>query len=121
MTTSWKTGGVSGFWPGTGVAGLGNLRKDAVAFVLGGLVGAFAYMLTHPMWKSAGLVTGDETTVGTIDGIAAGGLFELPGDIVGIVLGVVMIGVAFALPGFPRGRERASERVEGSRRESVRS
>lgn len=112
---------LSGFCPGTGVAGLGNLRKDAVAFVLGGLVGAFGYLLTYPMWKAAGVVTGDKTTVGTIDGVSAGSLVDLPGDIVGIVLGVLLIGIAFALPRFPRGSRAATERPQDSPREPART
>ncbi len=98
---------LSGFCPGTGIASLGSLRKDALSFVLGGLVGAFLYMLTYPLWESAGLVDGDKTTVGTIEGIKAEGLLSVPGDVVGLVLGVVMIAIAFVLPRFPRGVDAA--------------
>lgn len=98
----------TGYCPGTAVAALGTLRKDALAFVAGGLVGAVLYALSYPWWKGLGLVTGDKLTAGEVAGSGADGLLNLPGQLVGLVLGVVFIGLAFALPRFPGRRPAAS-------------
>ncbi len=92
---------VAGYCPGTSVAALGTGRKDAVFFIAGGLLGAAAYMVTYPWWKATGLldkVLGGKVTLGTIPGAKYDGLTNLPGDVLGIVLGLALIAVAFALP-----------------------
>ncbi|MFP4274850.1 MAG: DUF6691 family protein [Paracoccaceae bacterium] len=88
----------SGFCPGTGVAAAATGRKDALFFIAGGLLGAAAYMLTYPWWKGAGLLDGAKLTLGTVPDAGYPGLTGLPGDILGIVLGLAFIAVAFALP-----------------------
>ena len=91
----------SGYCPGTGVAAAAAGRKDALFFVAGGLVGAAAYMVTYPAWKASGLldaIAGGKVTLGTVPGAKYEGLTALPGDVLGIVLGLVFVAVAFALP-----------------------
>ena len=91
----------SGFCPGTGVCAAATGRKDALFFIAGGLLGAAAYMATYPMWKASGLlddVAGGKVTLGTVPGSDYAGLFAVSGDILGIVLGLVFVLVAFVLP-----------------------
>ena len=53
------------------------------------------------MWKSSGLldsIAGGKVTVGTVPGSKFDGMAALPGDVLGIVLGLGFIALAFALP-----------------------
>lgn len=91
----------SGYCPGTGVCAAASGRKDAWFFIAGGLLGAAAYMVTYPSWKASGLldkIAGGKVTLGTVPGAKYDGLMALSGDILGIVLGLVFVVVAFALP-----------------------
>lgn len=91
----------SGFCPGTGVCAAASGRKDALFFIAGGLLGAAAYLVTYPAWKASGLldsVAGGKVTLGTVPGSKFEGLTALLGDVLGIVLGLVFVVVAFALP-----------------------
>ncbi len=92
---------LSGFCPGTGVVAAASGRKDALFFIAGGLLGAAAYMVTYPAWKASGLldgIAGGKVTLGTVPDAKYDGLTALPGDVLGIVLGLAFIAVAFALP-----------------------
>ena len=92
---------LAGYCPGTGVVAAASGRKDALFFIAGGLLGAAAYMVTYPSWKASGLldsIAGGKVTLGAVPGSKFDGLTALPGDIVGIVLGVGFIALAFALP-----------------------
>jgi len=91
----------SGYCPGTGVCAAATGRKDALFFIAGGLLGAAAYMVTYPMWQGAGLLDGAATTLGAIPGAEYDSLLNLRGDVVGLVLGVLFIVIAAALPGKP--------------------
>ncbi|MEZ6004500.1 MAG: YeeE/YedE thiosulfate transporter family protein [Planctomycetota bacterium] len=99
---------VSGYCPGTGVCAAAAGRRDALGFLLGGLLGAGAYMVTYPFWKGTGLLkdlAGGKVTVGAVPGSKFEGLTSLPGDWVGIGIGVALIAVAFVLPNQMRASE----------------
>jgi uncharacterized protein len=92
---------LSGFCPGTGVVAAATGRKDALFFIAGGLLGAAAYMVTYPSGKASGMldkIAGGKVTLGTIPGAKYDGLTAISGDILGLVLGLGFIAVAFALP-----------------------
>ncbi len=97
--------GTAGYCPGTGLAGIGDGRRDAVAFVLGGLVGAFAYMVTYPAWKASGLlddILGGKTTLAVTGNDAYGALLTgVPGWLVALVIGAMFVAIAWALPSTP--------------------
>jgi hypothetical protein len=93
---------VSGYCPGTGLTAAATGRKDALFFVIGGLVGAAAYMGTFAWVETTGIleqIAGGKATVGTISGTDYPALIGgLPGEVAGIVLGLVLITLAWALP-----------------------
>ncbi len=92
---------LAGYCPGTGLVAAASGRRDALFFVAGGLLGAAAYMMTYPMWKASGLLNsiwGGKVTLGAIPGSGYEGITGLPGDIVGIVLGLAFIAIALVLP-----------------------
>lgn len=93
---------VAGYCPGTGLTAAATGRIDAVFFVLGGLVGATAYMLTYSSVKATGLldsILGGKATVGTVSGTDYPALVSgLPGEVIGLGIGVALIAVAWLLP-----------------------
>ncbi|GGF56540.1 hypothetical protein SAMN05216376_101196 [Mameliella alba] len=102
----------SGFCPGTGVCAAATGRRDALFFIAGGLLGAAAYMATYPAWKASGLlndIAGGKVTLGSVPGASYDGIFAVSGDILGIVLGLVFVLVAFVLPDNLTGQKRPAE------------
>ncbi len=93
---------VSGFCPGTGLTSAATGRKDAMFFVLGGLVGAALYMASYAWVEKTGIlasILGGKSTLGRIDGTNYPSLIDgLPGEWIGIVLGVAFIAIAAGLP-----------------------
>ena len=70
--------------------------------MLGGLVGAFAYMLSYGWVKTTGVldkIAGGKSTLGEIAGTDYPALIPgVPGEWLGIVLGIVFLVVAYVLP-----------------------
>ena len=97
----------AGYCPGTGLAAAATGRKDALFFTSGGLLGAAAYMGNFAWVESTGAldsIAGGKTTLGKIAGTEYPALFEtVSGEAIGIVMGLVFIAIAFALPGRLRG------------------
>lgn len=93
---------VSGYCPGTGLTAVATGRMDALFFVLGGLVGAAAYMATYAGVKATGIlssIAGGKATLGVIAGTKYPALLAgVPGEWIGLVLGLVLIAVAWLLP-----------------------
>ncbi|NNJ74561.1 MAG: YeeE/YedE family protein [Anderseniella sp.] len=89
----------SGYCPGTGLAAAASGRRDALVYAAGGLVGAAAYMVTYPIWKSAGVLSGNALTLGAVPGAEYDALLPgISGDLAGILVGVALIVTAFMLP-----------------------
>ncbi len=106
---------LAGYCPGTGFAAIATGRWDAIFFVIGGLVGAFAYMITYADVKATGLLAeiyGGKATLGTVSGSKFPALFEgVPGEWIGMALGAVFVLIAVLLPASLRGgSEKASDR-----------
>lgn len=97
----------AGYCPGTGVAAAASGRHDALFFIAGGLLGAAAYMVSYPVWKASGLLDGAKLTLGTVPDSGYQGVLAVQGDVLGIVLGLAFIAVAFALPERPLRRQGA--------------
>lgn len=93
---------VAGYCPGTGLTAAATGRYDAMFFVGGGLLGAAAYMATYSWVATTGLmgsIAGGATTLGQISGTKYSGLFAaVPGEWLGLVLGIVLVAVAWVLP-----------------------
>lgn len=98
---------LSGFCPGTGVCAAASGRRDALFYILGGLAGAGAYILSHSAIRATGLlepILGGKATIGAVPGRDFPALLpSVPGDIAGILLGLAFVAIAFALPDRPRG------------------
>jgi hypothetical protein len=99
LGTGWA---ISGFCPGTGLAAAGAGRRDAIFFILGGLLGAAAYMASFPWIESTGVLSGilgGKATLGAVPGTDYPALIPaVRGDILGLVIGVVFVAVAYLLP-----------------------
>ncbi len=93
---------IAGYCPGTGLTAAATGRMDALAFVAGGLVGAAAYMGTYAWVESTGVlasIAGGKSTLGGIEGSGYPALIEgLPGEALGLAMGVAFVLVAAILP-----------------------
>jgi hypothetical protein len=94
---------LAGYCPGTGVAALGEGRKDAIFFIAGGLVGAWLYMITYSAFKGTFLLDkilgGNVTLAQTPRESYAVLLDSIPGIVPALIIAVVLGIIAWALPG----------------------
>jgi uncharacterized membrane protein YedE/YeeE len=98
---------LSGYCPGTGVVAAGSGRKDALLFVLGGLVGALLYALIYGGISSSALfakIAGGKTTLAlTGNSHYAALIGGVPGLVVAGVIALGFCAIAWVLP-LRRGR-----------------
>ncbi|NIP39471.1 MAG: YeeE/YedE family protein [Candidatus Dadabacteria bacterium] len=92
----------AGYCPGTGIAALGDGRKDAVSFIIGGLLGALVYMLVFGGIKGSALfnkIAGGKVSLAVTGNDSYPALLaNLPGIAVALILAIVFILVAWKLP-----------------------
>ena len=89
---------LAGYCPGTALAALGEGRKDALSFVLGGLVGAGLLMGTYRWLQQEGWFDswfGGKVTLAQTDMYES--ILTAQGNIVPIIIGLLFVGVAVAL------------------------
>ncbi|WP_323036725.1 YeeE/YedE thiosulfate transporter family protein [Pararhodobacter sp.] len=102
---------ITGFCPGTGVCAAASGRRDAMVYIVGGLLGAAAYALAYAGIKDTGLldaIWGGKVTLGAVPGLDGPALLPgMRGDVLGIVMGALFVIIAFALPGRPGTGQRA--------------
>ncbi len=93
----------TGYCPSTSTAALGDGRKDAIFFLLGGLVGAYLYMLAYARIQGTGLLEnilgGKVTLAQTPDPSYPALLGGVPGLIPALIVAVIIGVVAWKLPG----------------------
>jgi uncharacterized protein len=93
---------IAGYCPGTGLTALATGRIDALFFVVGGLVGAAAYMVSHVTVAETVLmnsIAGGKATLGPAPGTNYPALVDtVPGEWLGIGVGVAFILIAALLP-----------------------
>lgn len=93
---------VAGYCPGTGLAAAATGRIDAIVFVIGGLIGAFAYTLGYEAIAAAGLLDnwfgGKVTFAVSGNGKFPALLGYVPGIVVAGVLAVALMSIAALLP-----------------------
>ena len=93
---------IAGYCPGTGLAAAATGRWDGISYVIGGLAGAAAYMASFAWVKSTGVldhILGGKATLGPLAGTKYPAVFGgIPGEWLGLVLGVVFIAIAVLLP-----------------------
>ncbi len=90
---------VAGFCPGTGVVAAGAGRKDALFFILGGLVGAGLFTAMYGSIKDSWLFTslfGGSVTLAQNESTAS--LLEINGMAVAVVIALVFGAIAWLLP-----------------------
>ncbi|QQL45217.1 DUF6691 family protein [Sulfuriroseicoccus oceanibius] len=100
---------LGGFCPGTGVVAAGRGRKDALTFILGGLVGAWIFTLQYEGLAEAGWMEswfGGKATL--VDTGAKGATPLLEGEwtlVLAMAIGLAMLAIGKVLPLHPSGED----------------
>ncbi len=93
---------VGGYCPGTCVVALGRGRKDAMAFLLGGLLGAFVFMLVFGMIEDSAMfnsIAGGPVTIVDTDVEKYPPLIPgLPKLVVAGPIAIIFMAIAYILP-----------------------
>lgn len=90
---------IAGYCPGTSLTAIVAGRYDAIIFVIGGLLGAFAFSLSYDWFKQTGLMDSVKMTLADTGVEAYTGIFTFaPGWLVAVVLAAILIAVAVFLP-----------------------
>lgn len=94
---------LAGYCPGTGVAALGDGRKDAIFFVLGGLCGAAIYMCIYSALKGSALmeeILGGKATLAATPNESFNAIISgIPGIVVALIAAIAFGVIAWKLPG----------------------
>ena len=93
---------LAGYCPGTGVAAIGDGRKDALFFALGGLFGAYLYMVFYPKFKGTALlenVLGGKVTLALTPNESFSAIVTgVPGIVVALIAAAAFGLIAWRLP-----------------------
>ena len=92
---------IAAYCPGTGVAALGDGRKDAIFFVLGGFVGALVYMFVFSSIKNSGLfesILGGKSMLALTETSYPALIDNIPGIAVALVIAILFGLIAWLLP-----------------------
>ncbi|WP_299982790.1 DUF6691 family protein [Desulfobacula sp.] len=92
---------IAGFCPGTGIVAAGAGRKDALFFILGGLLGAFVFTLLYASLKATFLFAdlGGKATIAATGNEKFVTLFpSMPGIAIAGGVAIILIGIAWMLP-----------------------
>lgn len=92
---------VAGYCPGTGLTALADGRKDALFFIVGGLLGALGYTLVYGSFKGSWLFA--KIAGGKVMLAAGSDKFQalvpiIPGTLLAAVIGVAFMLIAWRLP-----------------------
>ena len=93
---------IGGYCPGTSVVAAGRGRKDALVFIVGGLVGVFVYMLIFGLIKDSLLFTkiagGAVSLVETNPAKTSPIISNIPALVIAGPIAIALMLIAFVLP-----------------------
>lgn len=98
---------IAGYCPGTSLCALGEGRRDALVFIIGGLAGAGAFTAVYGLidgtWLLQKIGTGKITLANTDLGSIAALVDTLPAVVVALLFAVLFAVIAIVLPGRQKG------------------